>query len=52
MHAIAGLYKIEQQIRDDDLTGHANLVRRQEHSKPMLERFFAWIASSLTSRAS
>lgn len=43
MHAIDALYKVEQQIRDDELTGQAKLVRRQEQSKPVLKRFFAWI---------
>lgn len=43
LHAIAALYKVEQQIRDDDLTGQAKLARRQEQSKAVLERFFAWI---------
>jgi hypothetical protein len=43
LHAIAALYKIEQQIRDDGLTGQAKLTRRQEQSKPVLERFFARI---------
>lgn len=42
-HAITVLYKVEQQIRDDGLTGQAKLVRRQEQSKPALERFFSWI---------
>lgn len=43
LHAIAALYKVEQQIRDDGLTGQAKLARRQEQSKPVLERFFVWI---------
>jgi transposase len=43
LHAIAALYNVEQQIRDDGLTGQAKLVRRQEQSKPVLDRFFAWI---------
>jgi transposase len=43
LEAIASLYKVEQQIRDDGLTGQAKLARRQERSKPVLERFFAWI---------
>lgn len=42
LDAIAALYKVEQRIRDDGLTGQAKLARRQEHSKPILERFFAW----------
>lgn len=28
LHAIAALYKVEQQIRDDGLTGQAKFVRR------------------------
>lgn len=43
LDAIAALYKVEQQIRDDALTGQAKLARRQTQSKPVLERFFAWI---------
>ncbi len=43
LHAIAGLYKVEQHIRDDGLTGQAKLTRRQKQSKPVLERFFTWI---------
>ncbi|WP_374709581.1 IS66 family transposase [Massilia scottii] len=43
LDAFAALYKVEQQIRDDGPTGHARLARRQERSKPFLERFFAWI---------
>jgi len=43
LHAIAALDKVEQQIRDDSLTGQAKLVRRHEQSKPVLERFSVWI---------
>lgn len=43
LHATAGLYKVEQRIRDDELTGQAKLVCRQEQSKPVLDRFFVWI---------
>lgn len=43
LHAIAALYKVEQQIREDALMGQAKLTRRQTQSKPVLERFFAWI---------
>lgn len=43
LDSIAALYKVEQQIRDDGLTGQTKLARRQERSKPVLERFFAWI---------
>lgn len=43
LEAIAALYKIEQLIRCDGLTGQAKRERRQEQSKPVLDRFFAWI---------
>ena len=43
LDAIAALYKVEQQIRNDDLTGQAKRTRRQEQSKPILDGFFAWI---------
>ena len=43
LHAIAALYKVEQEIRDDGLTGQAKLRCRQQQSKPVLERFFTWI---------
>jgi transposase len=43
LDAIGALYKVEQQIRDDGLMGQAKHARRQEQSKPVLERFFIWI---------
>ena len=43
LDAIAALYKVEQQIRNDDLTGQAKRTRRQEQSKPILDSFFTWI---------
>ncbi|NML59889.1 IS66 family transposase [Massilia sp. RP-1-19] len=43
LDAIAALYKVEQQIRNDGLTGQAKRERRQEQSEPVLDRFFAWI---------
>ena len=43
LDAIASLYKVEQAIRDDALTGQAKQARRQEQAKPVLDRFFAWI---------
>jgi transposase len=41
--AIAARYKVEQQIRNDDLTGQAKRTRHQERAKPILDGFFAWI---------
>ena len=43
LDAIASLYKVEQAIRDDALTGQAKQARRQEQAKPVLDRFFTWI---------
>jgi transposase len=41
LDAIAALYKVEQQIRNDGLTGQAKRECRQEQSKPVLDDFFA-----------
>jgi len=43
LHAIAALYKVEKEIRDDGLTGQTKLSRGQEESQPVLGRFFVWI---------
>lgn len=43
LDAIAALYKVEQQIRQEGLTGQVKLARRQEQAKPVLARFFTWI---------
>ena len=43
LDAIAGLYKVEQAIRNDVLTGQAKHTRRQEQAKPIVDRLFAWI---------
>lgn len=34
---------VEAQIREEELTGQAKRVRRQEQARPIVERFFAWI---------
>ena len=41
--AIAALYKVEQAIRNDGLTGPAKHAGRQEQFKPILDGFFVWI---------
>lgn len=52
LRAIAALCKVEQQFRDDGLTGQAKLARRQKQSKPVLERFFGRIDEQVDKAAS
>jgi transposase len=40
---IAALYKIEDQIREQDLSGEKKRQHRLTHSKPKVEAFFEWI---------
>ena len=40
---IAALYRIEDQIRELDLSGERKRQHRLTHSKPRVEAFFAWI---------
>ena len=40
---IGALYAVEAQIREEQLTGQAKRVRRQEQAKPIVARLFAWI---------
>ena len=40
---IAALYKIEDQIREQSLSGERERQHRLTHSKPQVEAFFAWI---------
>jgi hypothetical protein len=40
---IAALYAVEAQIRENELTGDAKRDYRQQHAKPVLNRFFNWI---------
>jgi transposase len=41
---IGALYRIEQRIRDQDLSAAPKRAYRQAHAKPLVEKFFAWIA--------
>jgi transposase len=43
LRQIGVLYDIEAEIREDKLTGEAKRVHRLTHSKPRVEKFFAWI---------
>ena len=40
---IAALYEIEDQIREQNLTGESKRQHRLTHSKPKVEAFFDWI---------
>jgi transposase len=40
---IQALYAVEQDIRDQNLTGEAKQLYRLTHSKPKLEVFFDWV---------
>jgi transposase len=43
LRQIGVLYDIEAEIREDKLTGEAKRLHRLTHSKPCVEKFFAWI---------
>lgn len=40
---IGKLYDIEEQIREQNLTGEGKRQHRMAHSKPRVEAFFAWV---------
>jgi len=44
---IAKLYKEEAKIREQGLEGVAKLASRGEHSKPVVEAFFAWLKETV-----
>jgi transposase len=43
LEMIGALYKVEADIRDQNLAGDAKKQYRQRHAKPLVERFFAWV---------
>lgn len=43
LEQIAALYKIEEHIRQHKLTGPAKRLHRLTHSKPLVDKFFAWV---------
>jgi len=43
LEQISALYKIEQHIRERMLTGPAKRLHRLTHSKPLVDKFFAWV---------
>ena len=48
---IRALYAIEEDIRQQGLTGSAKQLHRLTHSKPKVEQFFEWIDRQLRSQA-
>jgi len=48
---IAALYKIEDQIREHNLSGERKRQHRLTHSKPKVDAFFEWIDGNLSARA-
>jgi transposase len=48
---IGALYAVEQRIRDQRLTGQKKREYRLTHAKPVVERFFAWIARQFEAQA-
>lgn len=47
LEQIKALYAVEEQIRDDELTGEAKQLHRLMYSKPLVEQFFAWVDQEL-----
>jgi transposase len=43
LEQIAALYKVEEQIREQKLTGEAKRLHRLVHSKPLVDKFFDWV---------
>lgn len=41
---IRPLFRIEKEIKKQKLTGEAKRLYRVEHSKPMVDKFFAWVS--------
>jgi transposase len=44
LRQIGALYEIEDEIRTQNLTGENKRVHRLTHSKPRVDKFFAWVA--------
>jgi hypothetical protein len=50
LRQIGALYKIEEDIREKKLSGEAKRLHRLTHSKPLVERFFAWVDQQFESQ--
>lgn len=50
LEQIAALYEIERHIRQSKLVGEAKRIHRLEHSKPLVDKFFAWVDERLTAQ--
>jgi hypothetical protein len=50
LRQIGALYKIEEDIREKKLSGEAKRLHRLTHSKPLVEKFFAWVDQQFESQ--
>jgi transposase len=48
---IRPLYRIEKEIREQGLQGESKRLYRMEHSKPVVDVFFAWVSKQLMDEA-
>jgi transposase len=48
---IRPLYRIEKEIEDQGLENDAKRLYRAEHSKPVVDKFFAWVSEQLKNDA-
>jgi hypothetical protein len=48
---IRPLYHLEEEIKKQELTGEAKRLYRVEHSKPVVDKFFAWVDDQLKNDA-
>ncbi len=48
---IRPLYRIEKEIKDRELESEAKRLYRVEHSKPVVDTFFAWVSKQLEDEA-
>lgn len=48
---IRPLYRVEKDIKQQGLQGEAKRLYRLEHSKPVVDRFFAWVSKQLEDEA-
>jgi len=48
---IRPLYRIEKEIKDQELEGEAKRLYRAEHCKPVVDIFFAWVSKQLKDEA-
>ena len=48
---IRPIYRIEKEIKEQELKGEAKRLYRVEHSKPVVDKFFDWVSTQLKDNA-